>query len=70
MFAAVPLLALPVIVYNLIALTLAGGFRAVDANVRLTDKLFTIHMTSRAEWASAWATCCWPRRWWCCSSSC
>lgn len=51
MFAAVPLLALPVIIYNLVALTLAGGFRAMDASVRMTDKLFTIQMTSRAEWA-------------------
>jgi hypothetical protein len=50
MFAAVPLLALPVLVYNLICLTLSGAFKAVDANVRMTDKLFTIHMTSRAEW--------------------
>ena len=51
MFAAVPLLALPVIIYNLVALTLAGGFRAMDASVRMTDKLFTIHMTSKADWA-------------------
>lgn len=51
MFAAVPLLALPVLIYNLIALTLAGGFKAVDANARLGGQLFTIHMTSRAEWA-------------------
>ncbi|MGF2531662.1 hypothetical protein [Ralstonia pseudosolanacearum] len=50
MFAAVPLLALPVLIYNLICLTLSGAFKAVDANVRMTDKLFTIHMTSRAEW--------------------
>jgi hypothetical protein len=28
MFAAFPLLALPVLVYNLIVLTLAGGFNA------------------------------------------
>lgn len=51
MFAAVPLLALPVLIYNLIALTLAGGFKAMDANARLGGQLFTIHMTSRAEWA-------------------
>ena len=50
MFAAVPLLALPVLVYNLICLTLSGAFRATDASARLTDTLFTIHMTSRAEW--------------------
>ena len=51
MFAAVPLLALPVLIYNLIALTLTGGFKAADASVRMNDTLFTIHMTSRAEWA-------------------
>jgi hypothetical protein len=51
MFAAVPLLALPVLVYNLICLTLSGAFKAMDANVRMTDRLFTIHMTSRAEWS-------------------
>jgi hypothetical protein len=50
MFAAVPLLALPVIIYNLVALTLAGGFKAADAGVRMSDRLFTIHMTSGAEW--------------------
>lgn len=50
MFAAVPLLALPVLIYNLIALTLAGGFKAVDPGGRLTGQLFTIHMTSRADW--------------------
>ena len=38
------------LIYNLICLTLSGAFKAVDANVRMTDKLFTIHMTSRAEW--------------------
>ncbi len=51
MFAAIPLLALPVLIYNLIALTLANGFKAADASVRMNDTLFTIHMTSRAEWA-------------------
>ncbi|NQE63381.1 MULTISPECIES: hypothetical protein [unclassified Caulobacter] len=51
MFAAVPLLALPVLIYNLIVLTLAGGFKAADAGLRMGDTLFTIHMTSRAEWA-------------------
>ncbi len=50
MFAAVPLLALPVLIYNLIALTLAGGFKAFDPSARLDGQLFTIHMTSRAEW--------------------
>ena len=51
MFAAVPLLALPVLVYNLIALTLTGAFKSTDAHARLTETLFTIHMTSRVDWA-------------------
>ena len=51
MFAAVPLLALPVIVYNLVALTLTGGFKATDATARMNEALFTIHMTSRTDWA-------------------
>jgi len=50
MFAAFPLLALPVLLYNLIALTLAGGFRSVDAGARVIEPLFALHMTSRAEW--------------------
>ena len=51
MFAAFPLLALPVLVYNLIVLTFAGGFAANAAQYRLADQLFTIHMTSKADWA-------------------
>jgi hypothetical protein len=51
MFAAVPLLALPVLVYNLIVLILPGGFKAADATLRLAEPLFTIRMTSGAGWA-------------------
>ncbi len=51
MFAAVPLLALPVLVYNLIVLTLPGGFKAADASLRLAQPLFNIRMTSGASWA-------------------
>lgn len=51
MFAAVPLLALPVLVYNLIALALPGGFKSAEAHARLAETLFTIPMTSRIEWA-------------------
>ncbi|ADG09047.1 hypothetical protein B7G68_02750 [Caulobacter segnis] len=51
MFAAVPLLALPVLVYNLIVLLLPGGFKAADATLRLAEPLFTIRMTSGAGWA-------------------
>ena len=50
MFAAFPLLALPVLVYNLIALTLVGGLRSVDANSRMTEQLFSLRMTSQVEW--------------------
>ncbi len=50
MFAAFPLLALPVLVYNLVALTLAGGFAAVTATTRFTEPLFNIGMTSGAAW--------------------
>jgi len=50
MFAAFPLLALPVLLYNLVALTLAGGFRSLEASTRVNDRLFTLHMTSRADW--------------------
>jgi hypothetical protein len=45
MIAALPLLVLPVLVYNLIAL--AGGSAA------LTDTLFTVRMTSGADWPVA-----------------
>ncbi|MDR6627385.1 hypothetical protein [Caulobacter segnis] len=55
MFAAVPLLALPVLVYNLIVLTLPGGFKAADASLRLTQPLFSIRMTSGAGWAVSMA---------------
>lgn len=51
MFAAVPLLALPVLVYNLIVLTLPNGFKAADASLRLAQPLFTIPMASGAGWA-------------------
>ena len=46
MFAALPLLALPVIVYNLIAFT-SGAGGAQDA---MTNILFTIHMPKGAAW--------------------
>jgi hypothetical protein len=50
MFAALPLLLLPVLVYNLIVLTLQGGFMAVDADVRMGQRLFSVHMTSHIDW--------------------
>lgn len=50
MFAAFPLLALPVLAYNLIALTLTGGFSSIDAGMRLSERVFTIRMTSQVDW--------------------
>ncbi len=50
MFAAFPLLALPVLLYNLIALSLAGGFRSLEASSLIVKPLFALHMTSRVEW--------------------
>ena len=49
MFAAVPLLALPVLAYNIVVLTLAGGFGSQEATIRMTEPLFTIAMNSAAE---------------------
>ena len=51
MLAALPLLALPVLLYNLLALTLAGGFSGTGAADRLSARLFTVPMASHAAWA-------------------
>ena len=51
MFAAFPLLALPVVIYNLVVLTFSQGFKSADASSRLSQSLFSISMTSRVEWA-------------------
>jgi hypothetical protein len=51
MLAALPLLALPVLLYNLLALTLAGGFSGIGAGDRLSARLFTVPMASHAAWA-------------------
>ena len=50
MFAALPLLVLPVLIYNLVALTFVGGFSSIDANPGLMAPLFTIPMTSHVDW--------------------
>jgi hypothetical protein len=50
MFAAFPLLALPVLAYNLIALTIAGGFKSMVAQTRMSEILFTVPMASKAAW--------------------
>lgn len=50
MFAAFPLLALPVLAYNLLLLTVDGGFKAVNAQDQLGRSLFYIPMTSGGSW--------------------
>jgi hypothetical protein len=47
MFAAIPLLAIPVIIYNLIAFTQAPS----AAQAALSNPLFSIHMPTQASWA-------------------
>ena len=51
MFAAFPLLALPVAVYNLVALSLLGGLGSVEAGLRMGEELFTIRMASNVDWS-------------------
>ena len=47
MFAAFPLLAIPVIIYNLIAFAQDPA----SAQAALTNPLFSIHMPTQASWA-------------------
>ena len=47
MFAAFPLLAIPVIIYNLIAFAQDPA----SAQAALTNPLFSIHMPTQANWA-------------------
>ena len=49
MFAALPLMALPVLAYNLLALVL-GGLRAPDAATRLAARIATVPMASHTGW--------------------
>ena len=49
--AAVPLLVLPVLLYNLAALVvMEGGFAALDAAAKLAEPVFTVQMASGALW--------------------
>lgn len=50
MLAAFPLLALPALIYNLVALTVGGGFPAQAAQARMSDPLFMIHMPTGVDW--------------------
>jgi hypothetical protein len=50
MFAATPLLGLPVLIYNLFVFSLAGAFQAPDANARLSLPLFSLRTAAGAVW--------------------
>ena len=50
MLAAIPLLSLPVLIYNILVLTMAGGFRTTDASRQLSAELFAVSMASGARW--------------------
>ncbi len=52
MWASVPLLVIPVVLYNLsVLLTLEGGFKALDASRRLAEPVFSVPMASGALWS-------------------
>lgn len=50
MFAALPLLALPVLAYNLLVFAMPGGVHATTAGVELAGRAFTIPMASGGAW--------------------
>jgi hypothetical protein len=50
MFAAAPLLSLPVLVYNLYVLSLPGAFRSTLANPHLAQPLFSLRTAAGALW--------------------
>ena len=51
MLIALPLLAIPVLLYTLVVIFgMDGGFTAAGADAALRDALFTIPMTSGASW--------------------
>ena len=49
MIAAFPLLALIVLIYDLVALSI-GGMRTTTAQDQLSQPLFSVHMASGAVW--------------------
>ena len=51
MFIALPLLAIPVVLYNLIAVAKMAGGAATSTNAELTKTLFSIPMASGASWS-------------------
>ncbi len=50
MLAAFPLLVVPVAFYNVLMLTISGGFTGGGAGARLSTPLVNVHMVSRAVW--------------------
>jgi len=51
MFAALPLLALPVLFYNLFALLVGGGFHSGHTADRFSAQLMSVPMASRGVWS-------------------
>jgi hypothetical protein len=50
-FAAIPLLLVAVIIYNVMALTVMGGFGSQAAQASLVSVLFSVPMASGGQWA-------------------
>lgn len=50
MLIAIPLLLIPVVLYNVVVLFGAGGVGRVDADALLRDPVFSVTMTSGAQW--------------------
>jgi hypothetical protein len=51
MLAAFPLLTLPVLLYNLLMLTIGGGFGGAGAGQRLASPLISLRMASHTTWS-------------------
>ena len=50
MFLAFPLLAVPVLFYNLALMTMSGGLQSADASAQLACPLFIFHTASGGLW--------------------
>jgi hypothetical protein len=50
MLAALPLLALPVALYNILVLTIAGGLSGTGAPQRMSSQVFALPMASHTLW--------------------
>jgi hypothetical protein len=51
MFAALPLLALPVLIYNALVLTMPQGFRSALAQDHMAQRILTVPTASGGTWA-------------------